>query len=65
MKELVTIAPQMVLISDSNGKYPIHLAIYNRQSYDTVMHLFKQVPETIMIRHEKNEAITFYVNCRG
>ena len=65
VKELLEIEPQMVLIPDSNGNYPIHLAIYNQQSYTTVMHFFKEVPETIMIRDENTKLLPFMLAAVG
>ena len=65
VKELLEIEPQMVLIPDSNGIYPIHLAIYNQQSYTTVMHLFEEVPETIMIRDENTKLLPFMLAAVG
>ena len=41
VKELMDIAPQTVLIQDSKGNYPLHLAIQNQQSFDIVYRLFK------------------------
>ena len=55
----------MVLIPDREGNYPIHLAIYNRQSYDTVWYLFKAVPETNMIRDEKTKLLPFMLAAVG
>ena len=49
----------MVLEPDRKGHYPIHLAIYNHQSYDAVMCLFKTAPETIAIRDEKTKLLPF------
>ena len=44
VQELLAIAPQMVLISDSKGDYPLHIAIHNQQSYETIRHLFEAFP---------------------
>ena len=58
-------APKMVLIPDSNGNYPIHLAIRNQQSFDTVMQIFKAVPETVTMRDENTKLLSFMLAVVG
>ena len=49
-KELLTIAPQMAFISDREGNYPLHIAIHNEQSYDTIREIFKACTEVLQIQ---------------
>ena len=55
----------MVLIPDSRGNYPIHLAIRSQQSYDTACSLFKALPETAMIRDAKTKLLPFMLAAVG
>lgn len=59
VKELVSIAPQMVLIPDRKGNYPIHLAIQNELSFDTISLLFGALPETRMILDVETKLLPF------
>ena len=44
VKELISIAPQMMFIADGNGNYPLHIAIHNQQEYEVVRELFGAFP---------------------
>ena len=55
----------MVLIPDSEGNYPIHLAIQYQQSYDTVLHLFRALPETTMIQDFRTKLLPFMLAAVG
>jgi len=59
VKELVTIMPQMALIPDSQGNYPLHIAIHNQQSYDVIYSLYRAYPNTGKIRDLKTQLLPF------
>ena len=65
MNELLTTAPQMVLIPDSKGNYPLHIAINNRHSSDVVRQLYKAFPYTGKIRDEKTNLLPFMLAALG
>jgi len=65
VKELLSIAPQMVLISDGKGNYPINIAIQNRHAYEIVYQLFKALPVTGKIRDIKTKLVPFMLAAVG
>ena len=65
VKELVRIAPHMVLIPDSRGNYPIHLAIHYQQSYDTIKTLFEALPATMLMWDLKTKLLPFMLAAVG
>ena len=65
VQELLTIAPETLLAKNSKGHYPLHLALYNQQSYDTLTCLFKAAPKTITMRDEKTKLLPFMLAAVG
>ena len=65
VKELVAIASQMVLISDSEGNYPLHLTINNQQDVDTMHLLFAVLLKTIMMQDAKTQLLPFVLSATG
>ena len=59
VKELVTIMPSMALIPDSQGNYPLHIAIHSQQSYDVIYILYRAYPNTGKIRDLKTQLLPF------
>ena len=43
--DLLSIAPQMAFIPDQKNRYPLHIAIQNRQSLAVIQSLFLAYPE--------------------
>ena len=65
VNELLAIAPQMVLIPDSEGNYPLNIAIHNQLSSDVVYELHKAFPSTGKIRDEKTKLLPFMLAALG
>ena len=65
VRDLVTLAPQMVFIPDRNGDYPLHSSINNQQSYNTTYHLFKAFPEAASIQDVRTKLLPFMLAATG
>ena len=61
VKELVTIMPLMALIPDSQGNYPLHIAIHNQQCFDVICVLYRAYPNTGKVRDLKTQLLPFMV----
>ena len=55
----------MVLITDSKGNYPLHIAINNQHSFDIVYQLYKAFPDTGKIRDETTKLLPFMLAALG
>ena len=65
MNELLAIAPQMVLIPDSKGNYPLHIAISKQHNFDVVYQLYKAFPYTGKIRDKRTKLLPFMLAALG
>ena len=65
VNELLAIAPQMVLISNSEGNYALNIAIHNKLSYNVIYQLYKAFPGTGKIRDEKTQLLPFMLAALG
>ena len=61
----MTIAPLMVLIQDSKGDYPLHIAIRNQQSFACVYQLFKASIFTGKILDIETNLLPFMLAAKG
>ena len=59
VKDLIAIAPQMTFIPDSEGSYPMHIAIRNHHSHETINEIFKAFPEMGRIQDLKTSLLPF------
>jgi len=55
----------MVIIPDSKGDYPLHIAIRNQQKYDVVDQLYKALPETGKFRDVRTNLLPFMLAAKG
>ena len=59
VEELTTLAPQMALIPDTHGNYPLHLAIKNQHSFDIIHRVYKIYVEVGIIADVKARLLPF------
>ena len=61
MRDFLSIAPQMAFIPNSNGNYPLHVAIRYQQSFAIVYELFKAFPDMVQIKDAETSLLPFMI----
>lgn len=63
--DFMSFVPQIVLIPDSKGNYPLHIAIRNQQKYNIIYQLFGASTDTGKIRDVKTNLLPFMLAAKG
>jgi len=65
VKDFLSIAPQMALIPNSSGSYPLHIAILNQQCYETIFEIFKALPDMGKINDKDTGLLPYMLAAMG